>query len=92
MKAGSSFGFVAYDKILKSAKIDYLGKRLVNGHKCAEYQTSYPDRTYSDTKICLGTSDDLPYQVVGDTFTATYDYGAVQKLAPTDGNSIPQQQ
>jgi hypothetical protein len=92
MKAGASFGFVAYDKILKSAKIDYLGKQRINGHKCAEYQTSYPDRTYTDTKICLGTNDDLPYRVVGEDFTVTYNYDPVQKLSPTEGNSSEQPQ
>ena len=80
MKAGSSFGFVAYEKVLKSAKIEYLGKQTVNGRKCAEYQTRYPDRTYTEAKICLGTSDDLPYRVVGDDFTATYNYDAIEKL------------
>jgi hypothetical protein len=92
MRAGASFGFVAYGKILKSAKIDYLGKQQVNGHKCAEYQTSYPDRTYTDAKICLGTSDDLPYRVVGDDFTVTYNYDPVQKLSPTEENSSAQPQ
>ena len=81
MKAGASFGFVAYDKILKSAKIEYLGKQWINGHKCAEYQTSYPDRTYTGAKICLGTKDDLPYRVVGEDYTATYNYDEVAKLA-----------
>jgi hypothetical protein len=31
MRAGASFGFVADDKILKSAKIDHLGKQWING-------------------------------------------------------------
>ena len=92
MRAGLSLGFVAYDKILKSAKIDYLGGRVVNGHKCAEYQTSYPNRTYTDTKICLGTKDDLPYQVVGDNFKVTYNYDVVQKVALTENTSIPPSQ
>lgn len=86
MRSGASFGFVAYDKVLKSAKIDYLGKQTINDHKCAEYQTSYPDRTYTDTKICLGTKDDLPYRVVGEDFTATYNYDAIDILPVPAGN------
>jgi hypothetical protein len=86
MKTGSSFGFVAYDKALRSAKIEYAGKQWIDGRKCAEYQTSYPDRTYADSKICLGTKDDLPYRVVGDDFTVTYNYDKVNILPAPQGN------
>ena len=80
MKWGRGFGYVAYDKILKSGSIRYLGKQWINGHKCLEYQTSFPDRTSRDTKICLGAKDDLPYRVVDEDYAATYSYEDVVKL------------
>jgi hypothetical protein len=81
MKRGASFGYVNYEKILKSGKVEYLGKQCIAGKKCYEYQTTFPDRTYRDAKICLGAQDDLPYRLVDEEYTATYNFDPVEKLA-----------
>jgi len=86
MKRGAGFGYVAYDKVLKSGKIEYLGKQRINDHKCNEYHVTFPDRTYVESTICLGTKDDLPYRVIGDDWSATYGYDAVERLSDPGAN------
>jgi hypothetical protein len=86
MKRRGSFGYIAYDKVLRSGKVEYLGKQRINDHKCNEYRVTFPDRTYAESTICLGTKDDLPYRVIGDDWSATYGYGAVEKLPDPSAN------
>jgi hypothetical protein len=81
MKRGESLGYVAYDTILKEGHIEYVGKQKIDGHKCAEYNVSFDSRILKSVKVCLGTSDDLPYRVVGEDYTATYDYEPVTRLS-----------
>jgi hypothetical protein len=81
MKRGEALGYVAYDIILKEGHIAYLGKQRVDGHKCSEYNISFDSRVLKSVKVCLGTSDDLPYRVVGEDYTAIYNYEPVTRLA-----------
>jgi hypothetical protein len=89
MQVGKSFGYVNYEKFLTSGKIEYLGKQTVLGHACREYKAWFPDRTYVDTTICLGTKDDLPYRVTTEEYTATYNYDPVTRVSTE--NSFPLQ-
>jgi hypothetical protein len=80
MTRGEGLGYVAYDLILKEGHIEYLGKQRVDGHKCSEYNVTFDGRILKSIKVCLGTSDDLPYRVVGEDYMATYSYEPVTHL------------
>jgi len=79
MKKGEGLGYVSYDLILKEGHIEYLGGEKVNGHRCSEYQVSFDSQVVKSVKVCLG-SDDLPYRVIGEDYTATYNYDPVVRL------------
>lgn len=86
MKRGESLGYVSYDTILKEGQIEYLGKQRINGQKCSEYNVAFSSRVLKGMKVCLGSSDDLPYRVVGEDYTAIYGYGPVSRL-PVPGQA-----
>jgi hypothetical protein len=80
MAAGRSFGYVSYDTILEEGRIEYLGRQRVNGHKCLEYDVKFASQVLKETRVCLGSSDDLPYRVMREDYTATYSYEPVTRL------------
>ena len=80
MSLGKSLGYVSYDLILDEGRIEYLGRERVNGHKCLEYDVKFSSQVLKETKVCLGSSDDLPYRVVSDDYTATLSYEPIEKL------------
>jgi hypothetical protein len=81
MKQGEGLGYVSYTGILKEGHIEYLGREKINGHRCAEYKVAFDSQAVKGVKVCLGTSDDLPYRVVGEDYTATYNYEPIARLA-----------
>lgn len=85
MSLGRSLGYVSYDTILEEGRIEYLGRQRVNGHKCLEYNVKFASQVLKETKVCLGSSDDLPYRVMREDYTATYSYEPVAQLP------VPQQ-
>ena len=87
MKQGDGLGYVSYTLILKEGRIEYAGREKINGHRCGEYKVTFDSQAVKGVKVCLGTSDDLPYRVIGEDYTATYNYEPVARLAlPTAGS------
>jgi hypothetical protein len=80
MKQGRSLGYVSYDTTLEEGRIEYLGRQRINGHRCLEYSLKFASQVLKETKVCLGTSDDLPYRVSRADYTATYSYEPVARL------------
>lgn len=80
MRSGKSLGYVSYDTILEEGRIEYLGRQRINGHKCLEYDVKFASQVLRETKVCLGSSDDLPYRVMREDYTATYSYEPVARL------------
>lgn len=80
MALGKSLGYVTYDTILEEGRIEYLGRQRVNGHKCLEYDVKFASQVLKETKVCLGSSDDLPYRVMREDYTATYSYEPMERL------------
>ncbi len=74
---GKSLGYVNYGTILEEGRIEYLGRQKVNGHRCLEYDVKFASQVLKEAKVCLGSSDDLPYRVMRDDYTATYNYEPV---------------
>jgi len=89
MAIGESFGYVSYDTILEEGRIEYLGRQRVNGHKCLEYDVKFASKVLKETKVCLGSSDDLPYRVTREDYTATYSYEPVERLPVPDQPAKP---
>lgn len=79
MKKGGGLGYVAYNLILGEGHIKYLGGQRINGHRCSEFQVSFDSQVLKGVKVCLG-SDDLPYRVIGEDYTAIYDYAPVERI------------
>lgn len=80
MTLGKSLGYVSYDTILEEGRIEYLGRQRINGHKCLEYDVKFASQVLKETKVCFGSSDDLPYRVTREDYTATYSYEPVARL------------
>jgi hypothetical protein len=80
MALGKSLGYVSYDTILEEGRIEYLGRQRVNGHQCLEYDVKFASQMLKETKVCVGSSDDLPYRVMREDYTATYSYEPVERL------------
>jgi len=80
MALGRSLGYASYDTILEEGRIEYLGRQRVNGHKCLEYDVKFASQVLKETRVCLGLSDDLPYRVMREDYTATYSYEPVARL------------
>jgi len=80
MAKGESLGYVSYDVILKEGHIAYLGRQRINGHKCLEYGVTFLSQVLKETKVCLGASDDLPYRVMREDYTATYRYEPILRM------------
>ena len=80
MKLGRSLGYLSYDTILEEGRIEYLGRQRVNGHKCVEYDVRFTSQVLKETKVCLGSSDDLPYRVTREDYSATYSYESIERL------------
>jgi hypothetical protein len=92
MSIGKSLGYVDYGTILEEGHIEYLGTQRVNGHRCLEYDVKFASQVLKETKVCLGSSDDLPYRVMREDYTATYGYEPVALLPvpeQTPGQSAP---
>lgn len=81
MALGKSLGYVGYDTILEEGRIEYLRRQRVNGHRCLEYDVKFASQVLKETKVCLGSSDDLPYRVMREDYTATYSYEPVERLS-----------
>lgn len=81
MKQGEGLGYVAYDLILKEGHIENVGRERINGHRCADYKVSFDSQVVKGVQVCLGTSDDLPYRVIGEDYTVTYSYDPVARMA-----------
>ena len=88
MAQGKSFGYISFDTILEEGHIEYLGRQQVNGHRCLEYDVKFASQVLKETKVCLGSSDDLPYRVTREDYTATYSYDPVERLPVP----VPEQQ
>jgi hypothetical protein len=80
MAVGRSLGYVSYDTILEEGHIEYLGSERVNGHRCLEYDVKFASQVLKEIRVCLGSSDHLPYQVMREDYTATYSYEPVTRL------------
>lgn len=89
MSLGKSLGYVSYDTILEEGRIEYLGHQKVNGHRCLEYDVKFASQVLKETKVCLGSSDDLPYRVMREDYTAIYAYEPVAQL-PVPTQTPPQ--
>jgi hypothetical protein len=87
MAQGKSLGYVSYDTILEEGRIEYLGTQKVNGRRCLEYDVKFASQVLKETKVCLGSSDDLPYRVMREDYTATYAYEPVA-LLPLPGQTV----
>lgn len=74
MSQGKSLGYVDYGLILEEGHVEYLRTQRVNGHRCFEYDVKFDSQILKETKVCLGSSDDLPYRVMREDYTATYAY------------------
>jgi len=48
---------------------------------------SFDSPAVKGVKVCLGTSDDLPYRVIGEDYTATYNYEPVARMAAPTAQS-----
>ena len=81
MRSGKSLGYVSYNTILEEGRIEYLGRQRVNGQKCLEYDVKFASQVLKETKVCLGSSDDLPYRVRREDYAATYSYEPVARLS-----------
>ena len=79
MKQGEGLGYVSYNLILKEGHIEYVGREKINGHRCAEYKVAFDSQVVKGVKVCIG-SDDLPYRVIGEDYTATYNYEPVARM------------
>jgi hypothetical protein len=89
MALGKSLGYVSYDTILEEGRIEYLGRQRVNGHRCLEYDVKFASQVLKETKVCLGSSDDLPYRVMREDYTATYGYEPVARLPIPEPSARP---
>ena len=89
MAVGKSLGYVSYDTILGEGHIEYLGRQQVNGHKCLEYDVKFASQVLKETRVCLGSSDDLPYRVMREDYTATYSYQPVARLPVPGQAAVP---
>jgi hypothetical protein len=89
MALGKSLAYVSYDTILEEGRIEYLGRQRVNGHRCLEYDVKFASQVLKETKVCLGSSDDLPYRVMEEDYTATYIYEPVERLPVPELSARP---
>lgn len=92
MALGKTLGYVSYDTILEEGRIEYLASQRVNGHRCLEYDVKFASQVLKETRVCLGSSDDLPYRVIREDYAATYSYEPVERLpvpAPPAAPSAP---
>jgi len=91
MSLGKSLGYVSYDTILEEGHIEFLGTQKANGHRCLEYDVKFASQVLKETKVCLGSSDDLPYRVMREDYTATYAYEPVAQLPVPEQTPAPSQ-
>ncbi len=91
MSLGKSLGYVSYGTILEEGHIEYLGTQKANGHRCLEYDVKFASQVLKETKVCLGSSDDLPYRVMREDYTATYAYEPVAQLPVPEQTPAPSQ-
>jgi len=85
MKQGDGLGYVSYALILKRAASSMREGKKIQRPPCGEYKVTFDSQAVKGVKVCLGTSDDLPYRVIGEDYTATYNYEPVARLAVADG-------